>query len=424
MRDAIAARDGDSPLSGFVLWIVRILAVGAAGISGYLLFVSLQNRGLPPGCGAGSGCEDVLTSRWSQLWGVPVSAPALAVDLALLSATFFVGSPRSGSVRRFGWVILTVSSTAIVAAAVWFIGLQLVAIHAFCRWCMAAHLLGVAAAALVFWKTPRLEANHAAASEADEESALRGTRPFSVTSLRLCGLMTVIAFALLQSFADSYRPASVQRLQAGVNDDTGPGPDRVMSVLNGQLQLEPHKLPMLGSPDAPHQLVLMFDYCCPHCRATHGYLIEGLHKYDHQYGVVVLPMPLNSACNRYWEHTEERFKDSCELARLALAVWRINRIKFIEFDKFLFESESPPKLEDAQFVASLLVDHDKLGPARHDSWIDRYIEQNTKAYHNSKAERLPVIMSPDFATIVGRPESAEQLFEILEKELQLQPPSH
>jgi hypothetical protein len=210
-------------------------------------------------------------------------------------------------------------------------------------------------------------------------------------------------------------------LPAGQNADTGPGPNRAIAVLNGLLQLQPHELPVLGSPDAPKLLVLFFDYCCPHCRATHGYLVEGFARYGDQLGVVLLQAPLNSKCNPYWEHDEPRFQHACELASLALAVFRVDSSAFPRFDKWLFESEKPRDLQEARRFAEELVPAMALEQALAEPWVAERIAANVKASHDSKAERIPIIMSPDIDTIVGRPESQEDLFKLLEGELALKP---
>ena len=48
-----------------VLWLLRALALVAAGVAVYLLVVAFREGRLPVGCGAGSGCAEVLTSPWS-----------------------------------------------------------------------------------------------------------------------------------------------------------------------------------------------------------------------------------------------------------------------------------------------------------------------------------------------------------------------
>jgi protein-disulfide isomerase len=214
-------------------------------------------------------------------------------------------------------------------------------------------------------------------------------------------------------------PGNMARLPAGKNADTGPGPDRQIAVLSGKLTLDVPTTPVLGSPDSPKLLVLLFDYCCPHCRATHGYLREGLPRYPGQLGVVLLPMPLDAKCNPSVDETEARFRESCDLIRLALAVWRAKPGAFAEFDAWLFEPEKPRALAGARAKAESLVGAQELEAALADPWIEETIRADVKAYDESGADTLPVIFSPGMDAVVGRPDSGERLFEILESELGL-----
>jgi hypothetical protein len=76
----------------------------------------------------------------------------------------------------------------------------------------------------------------------------------------------------------------------------------------------------------------------------------------------------------------------------------------------------------ARRQAEKLVTAAALETALKDPWIDRQIEQNVTAYHNSQAARIPVILSPGMKAIVGEPASGQELLQLLEKELSLGPP--
>ena len=116
---------------------------------------------------------------------------------------------------------------------------------------------------------------------------------------------------------------------------------------------------------------------------------------------------------------EKRFLESCELAKLALAVYKINPGKFSEFDSWLFEPERPRKLSDALAEAQRMVGAEALEAAFDDPWIEQQLKFNTTAYHDSQAERLPVLLSPGFASVVGRPGSEEEFRAILKQDFKL-----
>lgn len=379
-------------------WSLGLLSLLGFGVAAYLLCLSLAHGGLPPGCGKGSGCDEVLNSRWAKVLGVPVSTPALAVYAAIFVTVVVLGWATTEAQFRRAWSALILLAVVVGGSAIWFVGLQLVVIRAICPWCLAEHGIGLLIGAIVFSRAPFVQK----------------------IALKACGagLVLVGSLALAQTFV-APGPGDVQRLSVQTNVDTGPGADRLISVLDGRLSLRPHELPVLGSADAPKLVVLLFDYCCPHCRATHGYLLNGLAARKKDLAVLLLPAPLNTKCNPYWEETEPRFEHACELARLALAVWRVDPRAFRSFDAWLFDPETPRAPSEARRKAEELTSAAALDDALKDPSIDRQIEQNVTAYHNSGAERLPVIVSPGMRTIVGRPQSEAELFQLLDKELSL-----
>lgn len=380
---------------------IRLLSVVAIGIAVYLFSVSLSESGLPAGCGAGSGCAEVLTSRWASVWGVSITVPAMVTYVGILASSFAAGSTLPHR-QTWGWHVLAMLAAVVGIAAVWFIALQALVLKTWCPWCLAEHAVGglLTVAIFVFAR-----------------GHLGG---LPLTTCVMTGLFSVGLLAAGQAFGPAPK-ATLIRLPSDRNADSGPGPERQISVLNGSLPLIVHDEPSLGDPDAKHLVVILFDYCCPHCRETHGHLVEGLQTYPDQYGLVLLPMPLDKLCNSHVEETEPRFKDACELARLALAVWKADRTKYAEFDRWMFEPEAPRLLAEARTKAEALVTREKLAQALADPAIETTIQRNIAAYDRSSAGRIPVILSPEFATIVGRPAEAAQLFEILEKELALVP---
>lgn len=398
-----------------VLWLLRALALAAAGVAVYLLVVALREGKLPIGCGAGSGCAEVLTSQWSRIGSVPVSAPALALYLGLFAATWFIGGGQPPARQRAAWIVLLILSAAIAASAAWFIALQAFDLKAFCPWCMADHALGLSFATIVCWHAPF----RWGAKPADDEAALAGGAALrlAIVGAGLAGTLAMLQLAL------PYRPTQTIRLPAGENGDTGPGPNRAVALLSGKLQLSPHEQPTLGSPDAPQLAVILLDYCCPHCRETHGQLLKAVARYGDQFAVVALPMPLNRDCNPHVQRTEDRFRNACVLARLALAVWRADPVAWRKFDAWLFEAETPREPKTARKKALELVSLDALERAQSDPWINEQLERNMEAYHDSGAERIPVVLSPaaGFEAIVGRPESEFALFRMLEEDLGLKP---
>ena len=100
------------------------------------------------GCGGGSPCDLVLSSRWSAVAGVvPVSGLAAGAYLAMLVASFFIGPATEAPVRRLAWGAMLVLVGAAAGSAVWFTFVQKWIIGAFCPYCMATHITGLLLAA-------------------------------------------------------------------------------------------------------------------------------------------------------------------------------------------------------------------------------------------------------------------------------------
>ncbi|HUE17027.1 MAG TPA: vitamin K epoxide reductase family protein, partial [Planctomycetaceae bacterium] len=128
-------------------------------VAAYLLSVSLAHRNLPAGCSQGSGCDEVLNSRWAQVFGVPVSGPALAVYGVLLLTVLSMGFGSSPVQKMRKWSALILLAVVLAGSAIWFVGLQLVAVRAICPWCLAEHGLGLLVATIVLSSVPFVRKN-------------------------------------------------------------------------------------------------------------------------------------------------------------------------------------------------------------------------------------------------------------------------
>jgi uncharacterized membrane protein len=116
------------------------LALVGIGITGYLLYV--RGTGATLACATG-GCETVQSSRYAEIFGVPVAAFGLVGYAALFSTALAVGDRA-----RLAHAALALGALAFSG---YLLVLQGVVIGAFCDWCLAGDLLatGIAALALL-----------------------------------------------------------------------------------------------------------------------------------------------------------------------------------------------------------------------------------------------------------------------------------
>jgi uncharacterized membrane protein len=345
-------------------WMITGLCILGLALSAYLAWHHLTG-GAVIGCSAGNSCDQVLKSRWSSIGGLlPVSGLAVGTYLALLIASFFIGPTTAAADRKLAWGAMLVLVTAAAGCAIWFILVQKLLVGAFCPYCMATHITGLLLAALVLWQAPRqLAANaHANAARLLARGPLAG---FLLTGLTLAGLMATTQ-ALIT-------PPSVYR--AGESQSPAKLPT-----------LNPHEIPLLGSPDAPNVVTLFFDYKCPHCQRVHAMLDEVIHRYDGKIAFALCPAPLNRACNPYVQQDVEAFKDSCDLAKIGVAVWIANREAFPAFDRWMFSPDPgsatwrPRTLEAARAKAIELIGPEKFDAARADPRVDAYMQTSIELF--------------------------------------------
>jgi len=346
------------------------------------------------GCGGGSPCEQALSSQWSMIAGIlPVSGLAMGVYLAMLVAGIFIGPATEAPIRRLAWSVMLILAGSIAGSAIWFTILQKWVIGDFCPYCMATHITGLLLAALVIWR-------------AVTYSARLNIRPLPVMGRVLIGLVLSGILAVSQA---GFTPSAVY--SSGESHDNLPSIDY-------------HSAPMVGSPDAPYVVTLLFDYQCSHCQKIHFMLDEVIRRYNGKLAFALCPAPLNTQCNPYITRDVDEFKNSCELAKISLAVWLADREVFPAFENWMFTFESgdrwrPRSLETARAKAVELVGQAQFDAARSDPWIGQHLQASTQIYGQTIQGGRGGIPKMIFGSQWVIPEvyNANDLFMILQKSL-------
>ena len=350
------------------------------------------------GCGSGSPCDQVLNSRWSMVAGmIPVSGLAVGVYLALLVAIFFIGPDKEMPIRRLAWQMMLVLAGSIAGSAIWFTVLQKWIIGDFCPYCMTLHTIGLLLAVLVIWRAIKEYENH----------SVRRINPLlSSIGLALVGLILAGILAASQLSFNSKRVYS-----GGESQENLPAIDY-------------HTIPLVGSPDAPYVVALLFDYQCSHCQKLHFMLNEAIRLYDDNLAFALCPVPLNADCNPYVPRNEDAFRNSCELSRIGLAVWVANHTAFQTFDNWMFIFESgdrwhPRSLETARGKAIELVGQVNLDKALTNPWIDLYLKTSTQIYGQTIKTGKGGIPKMIYGSrwVIPEPDNANDLVMILQKSL-------
>lgn len=413
------ARPKPSSRDGFIsstrLNVVRVLLAGAACIAVYLAYVSAQGDGVA-GCGPASGCHEVLNSRWSYWFRIPVSAPAALAYLGLFGLSFLLSPTREAAAHRKGWGLLVAGAWVLIGAALWFVGLQVFVIKAFCFYCVAAHTLGVTAAVILLLSAPF--------RPIPEKPWERERHVFLPrrTAIQMAALGGVIIAGLILGQTVFVRPAT--RTAAVSSQVTEAQNERLFEIFDGRFKLDVNDVPIIGDPKAENVMLSLFDYTCHYCRTMHPRLLAAQQIYSNKLAIINLPMPLDDQCNVTINRgqTPPAHSNACQYAMLSLAVWKTDRAKLAEFDEWMFKFQSVPPLADARVFAQNLVGADKLTRNLSDPWVRQQLDTTISIYataytnyHNGSMPQLIV-----GTNITSGILTMEQLFKLLGDQFKLE----
>jgi uncharacterized membrane protein len=190
---------------------------------------------------------------------------------------------------------------------------------------------------------------------------------------------------------------------------------RLISIRGGAVKLDVRQWPMIGSPEAKHVFVEMFDYACPHCRNTHRAIKQACETMGEELAVIVLPVPLNPACNPHAIGGDAKFAESCELSRLAVACWRIDPCLFCEFHHWMFEGPSAPRYADAKAHADGIFGKEKLDEELAKKAPGQYISKHAELYNRVGKGTVPKLLFPR-TSVEGEMSSGSALVDMIRRE--------
>ena len=145
----------ENGLGSVRIFLVRMFSLIAIGIAGYLAIASWSGGGVA-GCGNDGmiSCDHVISSKWSRWLEIPVGVLAMVAYLLIFILTWFVSKRSQRIVHSASWSMVIVMAVSCLGAAVWFIGLQAIAIQNICIYCMLVHACGVIIAVLLLSGIP------------------------------------------------------------------------------------------------------------------------------------------------------------------------------------------------------------------------------------------------------------------------------
>jgi protein-disulfide isomerase len=159
----------------------------------------------------------------------------------------------------------------------------------------------------------------------------------------------------------------------------------------------------------------MFYYTCPYCRATHQAVRGAMEQFGDDLAIIALPVPLDAACNRAIQYTAAEHAEACEIAKIAVAVWRVNRKQFAPFHSWLFESAYRRSAAEARQHAAELVGEAALQKELSLPHATNYIARHVELYERVGSGSLPKILLLN-STVSGSVESASTLIDMIRRE--------
>jgi protein-disulfide isomerase len=223
------------------------------------------------------------------------------------------------------------------------------------------------------------------------------------------------------------RPVAAERSAATVTPQASKEPaarppaviqmaPRQWTILGGKRTLDVTQFPLLGRPDAEFLVGKIFDYCCPHCRELERQFELAQPRYGDRLAIVLIPVPLNSGCNRAVGQTYPRHAYACLYAKLALAIWKESPDRFPEFHRWLFDPIDPPEPAAAKREARRLLDDQDPDELSSQPWVEQQLEKCVDLYELCGSRGIPKLILGS-AVAKGTIKSVDELCAVLEAHL-------
>lgn len=136
-----------APASSVAVIILLIMAVLGFADAAYLTIE--HYRGVIPPCSVLQGCETVLTSSYSVIFGVPVSLMGGLYYLLVAIGAFMYLESKHGKGEIAAYHASVLKWTLIITAlgfgmSLWFVYIQLFVLHSICIYCMGSAITSIA----------------------------------------------------------------------------------------------------------------------------------------------------------------------------------------------------------------------------------------------------------------------------------------
>jgi uncharacterized membrane protein len=362
-----------------------------------LLYVAVSANETSGGCGANFDCSNLLATRWSRWFGIPVFIPALGLYLLLGGGIFVLSSTTNISLKQRLPSFLVTVCLCLLGAAAWFLLLQVFVLRQFCPFCLMAHATGGLAAGLVLLPYA-LRRQHV------------GLRVISAAVLSVAVLVAgqVANSSPRQSnqITSTKAPLTLQTNRVG---------ERVLAGKSFNFNLA-HQ-PMIGFSNAPNHVVLLLDYRCHHCRDLRAQLHEVQSRFENELAIILLPVPLDASCNDQVKKRDQNTGQACREATDFLILWDQQPETLLKVEHRLWLREESPS--SFPFNLSAQLTQDSQHAARR-SAAEHQILTNISLYRRNRSIGIKKLPQLFYGSRIasGSFENSEQLLELLKTEFQ------
>lgn len=293
-------------------------------------------------------------------------------------------------------------------AAVYFIGVQWLILGKWCVWCTAVHGCGLIVWLLIWWQLW------------SHGQFLARTISVLVSGSLLTGYSMILSEIPEGGFQITPAPTLSQPATNQLEID----PSR--RLWGGRISLTVEQYPHVGPSDAAHVWLYVYDYTCPHCRVLHEQIKTVRETYGEQMVIVLLPLPMESACNELILEDDAIHQGACELAKLSLLIWRESPQEYEAFHDWLMTGMVPPLLSVVRERAQVLVGDAKLTERSLEArlaepWLNDMITRAIGLYRVTERGALPKLIGTQ-SMIAGRPGTAEELRKVMAEEMRITNP--
>ena len=320
------------------------ICIGAScaglGLTGYLGFIHLGLlRGELYGgllCGdAGTlfNCHAVAASRFSRLLGIPLAFWGIVGYLAALALAVIAAGFRESAEEAL--TLLAALAAAFLVADVGLLAVMMTQIHFLCPLCLLTYaanlLLAISARRALRRPWPKVIRQIPAAYRKLSISACTPAALF-FWGIVLTGAVGVAAVSAAASFMSRAAPGSTPGRMASHVRMTKP------------VQVNTDGDAILGSPDAPIQVIEFSDFLCPLCQEAAKFNTIILANHRNDVALRVKQFPLDQTCNAAVPRTLH--PGACQLAVAAKCAQEQGR--FWAFHDRVFRSGPAYRLENLE----------------------------------------------------------------------------